>query len=82
MQTLLAKGYSGEVVNVSGDHIDAVFEIGNDLIEQSFDRIDFIQVPEKGDLLMASIHIVKIVKEPEPKEQKPRKNVIPLPRVF
>jgi len=92
----MAESYQGEVMHVSGDSVVVVFEIEGDLVEQTYNRKQFLdsRLPEKGDRLAAYVHIVILPAKEEKnvdeitsshdvdKPRKPRKNVVPIPRTF
>ncbi len=92
----MAESYQGEAIHVSDERVVVVFEVEGDLVEQTYNRKQFLdgRLPEKGELLAAYVHIAKLPAEEEKtvdgiisshgadKPRKPRKNVVPLPRTF
>jgi len=90
------EAYEGEVVHVHDDRVVAVFEVGDDLVEQTYLRDQFLdkQLPRKGDRLAVYVHVAQLPPEPLPRsgedanadesneQPRRRKHVIPLPRTF
>ncbi len=88
----MTEHYHGEVVDVSDNRITAVFHIGDELIEQTYESKQFLdgQLPNKGDELEACVYIAKSLPRQHEagsshgtgESRTPRRNVIPLPRTF
>lgn len=88
----MTEHYHGEVVDVSDNRITAVFHIGGELIEQTYESKQFLdgQLPSKGDELEACVYIAKSLPRQHEagsshgtgESRTPRRNVIPLPRTF
>jgi len=89
--------YTGEVVRVHGDRVVVVYEVGEDLVEQTYVRGQFLdrQLPKKGDRLAVYVTVAEVppgeqaasseeVDESGEHDEPPRrrKNVVPLPRTF
>jgi hypothetical protein len=79
----LFQSYVGEVVHASDDHVVVIFEIDDDIREQTYDIKQFKHKPQKGDMLKASVQFAKL---PDNGDKKilnhTRNSAIPLPRTF
>ena len=91
----MTQSYQGEVVQVSEDRVVVVFQVEGDLVEQTYDRKQFLdgELPKNGDCLAAYVHVAILpVKDKRTvdggeashdaaRTRRPR-NVVPLPRTF
>lgn len=85
-QTCLHQSCEGEVVSVSDDCVVVVLIANGELVEQTYDISQFIdgQIPKKGDILEVKVQFAKLQSKTTIPDQTriPRKNVVPLPRIF
>jgi len=91
------ESYEGVVKDAWEDGVLVVYEVGDELVEQTYLRSQFLdgELPKLGDRLAVYVHVAKL----PPAEEKPppddalaresaderprrRKNVVPLPRTF
>ena len=92
----MAESYEGEVVSSSDECVVVVFELHGELVEQTYDRKQFVdgRLPGRGYRVAAYVHIVEFPAEEETqpdglttsdgteRPRKRRKNVVRLPRTF
>jgi len=89
--------YTGEVVRVHGDRVVVAYEVGDELVEQTYVRDQFLDgdLPKKGARLVVYVHVREVPpgEEAASSEEadesgehdeppKRRKNAVPLPRTF
>ena len=66
-QLRLAESYEGVVKHVGKDEVVVVYEQGDDLVEHTYTRDQFLnsELPERGARLKAYVHVVQLPIKPE-----------------
>jgi len=89
------ESYEGVVQVVHEDRVTVIYEVGDELVEQTYTKEQFTdgQLPAVGDRLAVYVHVAELPREEEPtadvatkdaghEQPRRRKNVAPLPRTF
>ncbi len=75
-RVLMNESYEGQVVSVDGDEVVVVYEISDDLVEQTYQRDQFIGglLPEVGQRL-ATVVTVAVLEPKSPEDTDPEEGL-------
>ena len=89
-QLRMFESYEGVVKHADKDQVVVVYEVEDDLVEQTYVAKQFIagELPKPGDCLAVSVQVVQIPEVPashdaqDPLDEDDDHDVVPLPREF